>query len=191
MHPREGKWHSWVPTYGDGADGTPGGAGGRGRRPASLARDDLVGVRRAVHRAHHDRLDVAARAQRGGWPGELGLGVIAARIARIWPEALDRHATLIASLLDRLGFLADIAHERGKAAPKSRSPGLICHVGVSRICHRAASRDLLRRERGDPGARTPHLPPPPLLPPNDIRPRPRRGFTLPPLLIVNQKPAFP
>src|SRR5260370_1531687 len=166
MHPREGKWHSWVPTYGDGADGTPGGAGGRGRRPASLARDDLVGVRRAVHRAHHDRLDDAALAHRGGQLVELGLGVIAARIARIWPEALDRNATLIASLLDRLGFLADIAHERGKAAPKSRSPGLICHVGVSRICHRAASRDLLRREREDPAGAIRRLPrPAPLRPP--------------------------
>src|SRR5260370_23367993 len=125
MHPREGKWHSWVPTYGDGADGTPGRAGGAGRPPASLARDDLVGVRRAVHRAHHDRLDDAALAHRGGQLVELGLGVIAARIARLWPDALDRHPTLIASLLGRLGFLADITHEPGQAAPQSRSLCLI------------------------------------------------------------------
>ena len=75
---------------------------------------------------------------------EIGFVEIFARVARIGPQELDRHATRIASTrLDFLGFLTDIAHERGKAASQSRSSGLVCHVGVSRTRHQRLSTILL------------------------------------------------
>src|SRR5262249_4179801 len=101
------------------------------RAPAPLAGDDLVGVARAAHRAHHHRLDDAALPDRGGKLVELGLGIVPARIARIGPQLLDRRATLGARALDRaLG--ADIADERSEAAPQSRS-AVIWHDHVSRL----------------------------------------------------------
>src|SRR5437660_1787523 len=91
----------------------------RGRRfavlpaaPAPLAGDDLVMVRRTAQRAHDDRLDDAAFADRCRELVELDLGIGLPRIARIGPQELHRHAPLAAYALDRRGLLADVADQR-------------------------------------------------------------------------------
>ena len=64
--------------------------------PAALARDDLVGTGGAAQRAHRDRLDDAALLDGGGEFVELGGGEVAARIAGVGPQDLDRQPALAA-----------------------------------------------------------------------------------------------
>jgi hypothetical protein len=64
------------------------------RAPASLARDDLEAV--AV-RPHHNRLDDAARLDRGGELVERLLAENAARLARVRLNARDRNTAHVAA----------------------------------------------------------------------------------------------
>ena len=96
-------------------------AGALRRAPAPFAGDDLELIGRALDRAHHDRLDDAALPDRGRKLVELGVGEIAPRVARIGLDEFDRRLARMARALDDLGFLADVADQRGKPAAQSRS----------------------------------------------------------------------
>jgi hypothetical protein len=88
------------------------------RAPAALAGDDLVIVGAA--RAHHDRLNDAALADRVGELGEFRVGEQLARIARIGAHVFDRHLALAArGALAGLRFHTDVAHQRCETASQS------------------------------------------------------------------------
>ena len=109
-------------------------AGALRRAPAPLAGDDLVLIDRAAHGAHQDRLDDAALADRGRELVELGLGEMAARIARIGLEEFDRHALLAARALERGGLVADVADQRRQPAAEPR-PCFVRHCAPPSPCH--------------------------------------------------------
>ena len=90
------------------------------RAPAPFAGDDLEAVVVAGALAHHDRLNDAVLADRGGEFFQFGFAEGATRVARIGTEILDRRVARLALRLDLRGFLADIAHQRCKAASQSR-----------------------------------------------------------------------
>ena len=94
------------------------------RAPASLAGDDLVLIHRAAHRAHQDRLDDAALADRCRELVKLGVRKRAPRIARVRLHELDRHAALVALTLQHLRFVADVADQCRQSTAEPRS---ICH----------------------------------------------------------------
>src|SRR5947199_48385 len=83
---------------------------------------------RAAHGTHHHRLDDAALLDRCRKLVELAVGEMAARIARVGADMLDRHAALVARALGCRVLGADVADERGKAASQSRS-------AIIRHCH--------------------------------------------------------
>src|SRR5262249_21620647 len=100
--------------------------------PAPLAGDDLEGVARAAHAAHHEGLDDAALADRAGELAELGVGKHAARIAWVGLDELDRHAALAArGLLRGLLVGADFADQRRETAAEPRPVSLFRHRHVS------------------------------------------------------------
>ncbi len=79
-------------------------AGALRRPPPPLAGDDLVGIDGAGDRAHQDRLENSFFLDGVGELGQLGLGVVPARIARVRPHELDRHAALAAGPLEAPSF---------------------------------------------------------------------------------------
>ncbi len=91
------------------------------RAPAPLACDDLIPILHAAHRPHHDRLDHAVLLDRVGELAELGVGKIAARIARIGLQEFDRHLALRARPIQMRGLAADIPDQTCKTAPQSRT----------------------------------------------------------------------
>jgi len=93
-------------------------AGHLGRSPAPLAGDDLVAVRKPGQGPHHDRLDDAALADRRGEAGEVGPEALA-RVARVRAQELDRHLAGAARPLDDGAVVADVADQRGEAAPEA------------------------------------------------------------------------
>ncbi len=106
------------------------------RAPAPLAGDDLEVIRGAG--AHHDRLNNAALADRGGQFGELGVGEQLAWIARIGAHVFDRHLALAARhALVRLRLGANVADQRSETATQSRTCCVVGHGGVLRT-HPAA-----------------------------------------------------
>src|SRR5207247_3174936 len=82
--------------------------------PASLTRDDLITILHAAYRTHHDRLDHAVLLDRVREFAELGIGKIAARVARIGFEEFDRHLALRARPLQMRGLAADIPDQTCK-----------------------------------------------------------------------------
>jgi hypothetical protein len=117
------------------------------RAPAPLAGDDLEVVGAAG--AHHDRLDDAALADRGGQFGELGVGEQLARIARIGAHVFDRHLALAARhALVRLRLGANVADQRSETATQSRTCCVVGHGGVLRThacCSQLAARNSFSR----------------------------------------------
>ena len=89
-------------------------AGALRRAPAPFAGDDLEVVGAA--RAHHDRLDDAALADRMRELVQLGVGEQLARIARIGVDELDRHRRWLRARSACCVSCADVADQRGKAA---------------------------------------------------------------------------
>src|SRR4051794_33729359 len=117
------------------------------RAPAPLACNDLIGVLRSGDRAHDHGLDDAAFLDRRRQIIELRFQKIAAWISRIGPHIFDRHAALIARAFGCRGFGPHVTHQRGKAAPQSRS-AFVRHRHVSRplqlTLHRAAGSNRSR-----------------------------------------------
>src|SRR4029077_15333973 len=99
------------------------------RAPAPFAGDDLVLIDRAAHRAHQDRLNDAALADRRHKLLELGFREGAARVARIRFDEFDRPGALTARSLEHRGFVADIADQCGQSAAEAR-PLVVCHAHV-------------------------------------------------------------
>ena len=93
--------------------------------PAPLADDDLETIGRALHRAHHDRLDHAVLPDGVRQFAKLGVGEGAPRVARIRLEIFDRHLALRARPFDR-DRTADIAHQARQPPSQSR-PRFIGH----------------------------------------------------------------
>ena len=60
------------------------------RPPATFAGDDLVGRAAVVARPHHQRLDDALLADRGGQALDLGLVEVLARLIGMGRQVLDR-----------------------------------------------------------------------------------------------------
>src|SRR4030081_626561 len=87
--------------------------------PAALAGDDLIAVLHALDRPHHDRLDHAVLFDRVSELADLGIGKIAARIARIRFDEFDRHLALCARPLQMRGLAADISDQTCKTAAQS------------------------------------------------------------------------
>jgi hypothetical protein len=100
------------------------------RAPTPFAGDDLELIVGALDRTHHDRLDDAALPDRVGELAELLVGEVAARVARVGLDEFDRRLARAAAALDDLGFIADVADERGEAAAQSRT-SVFGHVIVS------------------------------------------------------------
>ena len=96
-------------------------AGELGGAPAAFAGDDLKAIRRALHRAHHDRLDDAVLLDGGGELSEFGIGKCPARVARIRFQKFDRHLALAARPVDMRGLAADISDQTCKTAAQSRT----------------------------------------------------------------------
>ena len=97
------------------------------RPPAPLAGHDLIGVGEAGDRAHDDGLNDALLADGGGEIGQVRLAEIYARVSRIGPQELDRHAPLPMPPVGR-GSDLRIADQGREASPQTaRTQQLLSH----------------------------------------------------------------
>ena len=119
-------------------------AGALRRPPAPLAGDDLVMLGCAAQRARDDRLDDAALAQRNDEFVEFGIGKV-----RRGLRAFGRNEPVGTRRCPRgrstENFPADLADQRGKAAPQSRSRRIFRHRRFSQTFSHATLRLIIRR----------------------------------------------
>ena len=118
------------------------------RPPATFAGDDLVGRAAVVARPHHQRLDDALLADRGGQALDLGLVEVLARLIGMGSQVLDGDGEQRPLPRAERARLHGFAEEGGKALAEAALARLTARVG----CHAALS-FMLRSRRSISPAR--------------------------------------